>query len=113
LILTGIPDAPGISGGRIEALRRRNHVPDTFQLGAISQFLAVLAPQKINKFRFLNQPEYSDSCRRHNLLNHCDSIMLFSSSLFVHPTTGLLSEPVRMEARMGIEPMSEVLQTSP
>jgi hypothetical protein len=47
LILTGIPDGPGISGGRIEALTFRSRVPDTFQLGAISQFLAVLAPRKI------------------------------------------------------------------
>jgi hypothetical protein len=66
LILTGIPDGLGISGGRTEALTRGSCVPDMFQLGAISQFLAVLAPRKINKFCVFNQPEYSDSPGLHH-----------------------------------------------
>ncbi len=32
-----------------------------FQLGAISAFLALLAPHEINKFRVFNTREYSDS----------------------------------------------------
>lgn len=39
------------------------HVPDTFQLSAISQFSAFLACRKINKLRVFNTRQYSDSPR--------------------------------------------------
>ena len=41
-------------------------VPDTFQVGAISDARAFCASRKINKFRVFNNPEYSDSHRRYH-----------------------------------------------
>jgi len=41
--------------------QRKSRVPDTFQLGAISNARAFLTGRKINNLCVLNNPEYSDS----------------------------------------------------
>src|SRR6266404_524690 len=69
------------SRGRQGWCTRKSHVPDTFQLGAISWYCAFLEGREINNLRVSNTRESPDSPRLHHFSRCLRPFMISRSTL--------------------------------